>query len=158
MRDWKRAAACGLWLLPLVWTGCPSADSVPEPTAEEDEHDHHEHHGHGDRQFADGWTEEWAHLQHAAEAGDAQAMRTELAEFREVVLLLPKLAADSDLPRAEWELFQAAMQRLAVACEVQDAALARDFSSSLAPLAEAVRQAEQILNETAAAIERHEKS
>ena len=98
-------------LLPLFLSGCSETQAEPE---------HEHHHAHGPRPTFEGVVKR-VHRQHrwtiqAASRDDAKHFQHELEHFTENVELLPELAAETDLRKADWDRVQAASQSLATEC------------------------------------------
>ena len=101
------AVAVSFLLLPLFLSGCSG-------TQAEAEHEHH--HEHGPRPHFDVIVKRirkqyrWA--VQAASRDDVKHFQHELEHFHESVELLPELAAETDLPKADWDRVQAASKVL----------------------------------------------
>jgi MoxR-like ATPase len=121
-------------LLPLFLSGCSE-------TQAEAEHEHH--HQHGPRPTFEGAVK---HIRHdyrlvlqAASRDDAEHFEHEMQEFIESVKLLPELAAETDLSKADWDRVQAASQSLAAECARISQTKAQP-SSAVNPIIEAAFQ------------------
>lgn len=121
-------------LLPLFLSGCSE-------TQAEAEHEHH--HQHGPRPTFEGAVK---HIRHdyrlvlqAASHDDAEHFEHKMEEFIESVKLLPELAAETDLSKADWDRVQAASQSLAAECARMSQTKAQP-SSAVNPIIEAAFQ------------------
>jgi hypothetical protein len=110
----KLIASIAVLLLPLFMSGCSK-------TQAEAEHDHEHHHAHGPPPTFEGIVKRirrqyrWAVK--AASRDDAKHFQHELEHFHESVELLPELAAETDLRKADWDRVHAASKSLAAECD-----------------------------------------
>lgn len=108
---------------------------------------------HGSRRFSQGWQPEWNNVQRAAQSGELAALKRALAELKALALLLPRLAADSDLTRHEWEQFAHRSRVVALLCDKVRLHSAELAKTDLMALEAAYVQAEQAWQETLAAMQ-----
>ncbi len=126
-------------LLPLLMSGCSE-------TQAEAEHEHH--HDHGARPTFEGVVKRvrkqyrWA--VQAASRDDAKHFQHELEHFHESAELLPELAAETDLPKTDWDRVQAASKVLAAECARLGQTKAQPSDAAQAAFDVAVKELEEI--------------
>jgi len=133
------AAVVPLILLPLLLSGCSE-------TQAEAEHEHH--HAHGPRPHFEGVVKRlrkqyrWA-IQ-AASRDDVKHFQHELEHFHESVELLPELAAETDLCKADWDRVNAASKGLAAESARLGQTKAQPSDAAQAAFDTAVKELEEI--------------
>lgn len=126
-------------LLPLLLSGCSE-------TQAEAEHEHH--HAHGPRPHFEGVVKRvrkqyrWA-IQ-AASRDDVKHFQHELEHFHESVELLPELAAETDLRKADWDRVNAASKVLAAESARLGQTKAQPSDAAQAAFDTAVKELEEI--------------
>lgn len=128
-------------LLPLFLSGCSE-------TQVEAEHEHEHHHDHGPRPTFEGVVKRvrkqyrWA--VQAASRDDVKHFQHELEHFHESVDLLPELAAETDLHKADWDRVNAASKVLAAECARIGQTKAQPSEAVQAAFDVAVKELEEI--------------
>lgn len=126
-------------LLPLLLSGCSETQAEPE---------HEHHHAHGPPPHFEGVVKRvrkqyrWA--VQAASRDDEKHFQHELEHFHESVELLPELAAETDLGKAEWKRVQAVSKVLAAESARLGQTKAQPSAAAQAAFEAAMKELEEI--------------
>ncbi|MEN1678413.1 MAG: hypothetical protein AAGJ46_02395 [Planctomycetota bacterium] len=123
MSTYTRMLASASIVLSLTACGCGTAES----TADADDHGHEHDHEHGHRPASlhaavAELTDIRDAISKAILEGDADAAHEPLHEAEELLGILPDVAAETDLPEAEWEVVSSETEKLKSSFAVIDKA------------------------------------